>query len=207
MALNSRNWFPKFKRTTSAVDRAGATRQVVGDSQTQWRFARVWRDSLIQPTSSLTEKLENTANPLARLTLFGDFPILAVRVFHEIFRRLHNMSTYFPSGKGLEQHRQWHVVDADGKTIGRLASEVAQVLMGKHKPTYTPFIDMGDHVIVINAAKIVLKGNKLDDKVYHHHTGFPGGLKSETARKRLARRPVKMVEDAIRGMLPKTKLG
>ena len=117
------------------------------------------------------------------------------------------MSTYFPSGKGLEQHRDWHVVDAAGKTIGRLASEVAHILMGKHKPTYTPFLDTGDHVIVLNAAKVVLKGNKLDDKVYYHHTGFPGGLKSETARKRLARRPEKMIEDAIKGMLPKTKLG
>ena len=117
------------------------------------------------------------------------------------------MSTYFPSGKGLEQHRQWHIVDADGKTVGRLASEVAQVLMGKHKPTYTPFLDTGDHVIVINASKVVFKGNKTNDKLYHHHTGFPGGLKEISARDLLAKNPVKVLELAIRGMLPKTKLG
>jgi large subunit ribosomal protein L13 len=117
------------------------------------------------------------------------------------------MSTYFPSGKGLDQHRQWHIIDAAGMTVGRLASEVAHLLMGKHKPTYTPFLDTGDHVIVINAAQIVLKGNKLTDKIYRHHTGYPGGLKEIAARDLLARRPVKLVELAIRGMLPKTKLG
>ena len=117
------------------------------------------------------------------------------------------MSTYFPSGKGLEQHRQWFVVDGNGKTVGRLASEVAHILMGKHKPTYTPFLDTGDHVIVINAANVVFKGNKTEDKVYYHHTGFPGGIKAETARKRLARRPEKVIETAIKGMLPKSKMG
>jgi large subunit ribosomal protein L13 len=117
------------------------------------------------------------------------------------------MSTYFPSGKGLEQHRQWHIVDADGMTVGRLASEVAHILMGKHKPTYTPFLDTGDHVIVINASKVVLKGNKLDDKFYRRHSGFPGGLKEISARDLLAKRPVRLVELAIKGMLPKTKLG
>jgi large subunit ribosomal protein L13 len=117
------------------------------------------------------------------------------------------MSTYFPSGKGLEQHRQWHIVDADGLTVGRLASEVARILMGKHKPTYTPFIDAGDHVIVINASKVVFKGAKLNAKMYRHHTGFPGGLKEVSARDLLAKNPVKLLELAIRGMLPKTKMG
>lgn len=117
------------------------------------------------------------------------------------------MSTYFPSGKGLEQHRQWHVVDANGQTVGRLATEVAHILMGKHKPAYTPFIDVGDHVIVINASKIVFKGNKTEDKFYHRHTGFPGGLRSERARDLLARRPERVVESAIKGMLPKTRIG
>ncbi len=117
------------------------------------------------------------------------------------------MSTYFPSGKGLEQHRQWHIVDADGMTVGRLASEVAHILMGKHKPTYTPFLDTGDHVIVINASKVILKGNKLDDKFYRRHSGFPGGLKEISARDLLAKKPVRLVELAIKGMLPKTKLG
>ena len=117
------------------------------------------------------------------------------------------MSTYFPSGKGLDQHRQWHIIDADGMTVGRLASEVAKVLMGKHKPTYTPFLDTGDHVIVINAAKVVFKGNKTNDKMYRHHTGWPGGLKEISARDLLAKRPARLVEMTIKGMLPKTKLG
>jgi large subunit ribosomal protein L13 len=117
------------------------------------------------------------------------------------------MSTYIPSGKGLESHREWHVIDAAGVPVGRLASQVAQILMGKHKPTYTPFLDLGDHVIVINAAQVVLRGNKLNDKFYRHHTGWPGGLKETRARDLLAKRPDRLVETAIKGMLPKTKLG
>jgi large subunit ribosomal protein L13 len=117
------------------------------------------------------------------------------------------MSTYIPSGKGLESHREWHVIDATGVPVGRLASQVAQILMGKHKPTYTPFLDLGDHVIVINAAQVILKGNKLNDKFYRHHTGWPGGLKETRARDLLAKRPDRLVETAIKGMLPKTKLG
>jgi len=117
------------------------------------------------------------------------------------------MSTYFPSGKGLEQHRDWHIIDADGLTVGRLASEIAKILMGKHKPTYTPFIDTGDHVIVINASKVVFKGNKTNDKMYRHHTGWPGGLKEISARDLLARRPVRLIELTIKGMLPKTRIG
>ena len=117
------------------------------------------------------------------------------------------MSTYFPSGKGLEQHRDWHVIDASGLTVGRLASEVARRLMGKHKPTYTPFLDTGDHVIVINAAKVIFKGNKTEDKIYRHHTGWPGGLKEVKAKDMLANKPERLVELAIKGMLPKTKLG
>jgi large subunit ribosomal protein L13 len=117
------------------------------------------------------------------------------------------MSTYIPSGKGLESHREWHVIDAAGVPVGRLASQVAQILMGKHKPTYTPFLDLGDHVIVINAAQVILKGNKLNDKFYRHHTGWPGGLKETRARDLLAKRPDRLVETAIKGMLPKTKLG
>ena len=117
------------------------------------------------------------------------------------------MSTYFPSGKGLEQHREWHVVDASGMTVGRLASEVAHLLMGKHKPTYTPFLDLGDHVIVLNASKVIFKGNKTEDKIYRHHTGWPGGLKEVKAKDLLAKNPTRLVELAIKGMLPKTKLG
>lgn len=117
------------------------------------------------------------------------------------------MSTHFPSGKGLENTRQWHLVDASGMTVGRLASQVARLLMGKHKPSFTPFLDTGDHVIVINASRVVFKGNKTNDKVYHHHTGWPGGLKSAAAKDVLAKRPDRVVESAIKGMLPKTKLG
>jgi large subunit ribosomal protein L13 len=117
------------------------------------------------------------------------------------------MATYIPSGKGLESHREWHVIDAAGVPVGRLASQVAHLLMGKHKPTYTPFLDLGDHVIVINAAKVVLKGNKTNDKFYRHHTGYPGGLKETRARDLLVKRPERVVELAIKGMLPKTKLG
>jgi large subunit ribosomal protein L13 len=117
------------------------------------------------------------------------------------------MSTYFPSGKGLEQHRQWHIIDASGVPVGRLATEVARILMGKNKAIYTPFLDTGDHVIVINASKIALKGNKINDKIYRHHTGYPGGLKEISARDLLDRKPAKLIELAIRGMLPKTKLG
>ncbi len=114
------------------------------------------------------------------------------------------MSTYFPKG---EVARKWYVVDADGQTLGRLASRVASILSGKASPKFTPFIDTGDHVVVINAEKIKLTGLKANSKVYRRYTGFPGGLREEEFTKRLQRRPELIVEDAICGMLPKTKLG
>ena len=114
------------------------------------------------------------------------------------------MSTYFPKG---EIARKWFIVDADGQTLGRLASRVARILSGKESPRYTPFMDTGDHVIVINAAKVKLTGLKSQKKVYRHYTGFPGGLREEEFTKRLARRPELILEDAIKGMLPKSKLG
>jgi len=117
------------------------------------------------------------------------------------------MSTFVPSGKNLEQSRKWHIIDANGKTVGRLATEAARILMGKNKPTYTPYIDVGDHVVVINAEKVVFTGNKWKDKVYRHHTGWPGGLKEITAQKQLQQHPERILESAIRGMLPKNKLG
>jgi large subunit ribosomal protein L13 len=117
------------------------------------------------------------------------------------------MQTFVPSGKNLEQNRRWYLVDASGKRVGRLATAVARVLMGKNKPGYTPFLDTGDHVVVINAEKVVFTGNKLQDKVYRHHTGWPGGLKETTAAKLLQRHPERVLESAIKGMLPKTKLG
>jgi len=118
-----------------------------------------------------------------------------------------SMATYYPSGKGLEENRQWHIVDATGVSVGRLASKVAQILMGKHKPTYTPFLDLGDHVIVINASKVIFTGNKTEDKLYRHHSGWPGGFKETTARHLLQKNPARVLELAIKGMLPKTKLG
>ena len=115
------------------------------------------------------------------------------------------MSTFIPSS--LEITRKWFVVDASGKTLGRLATETASVLSGKKSPKYTPYIDMGDHVIVINCEKIRLTGLKSQQKLYRRYTGFPGGLREESFTRLLERRPEKIVEDAIKGMLPKTKMG
>ncbi len=115
------------------------------------------------------------------------------------------MKTQFPSEAQIV--RQWHVVDADGQVLGRVASKAAMILMGKHKPTYTTFLDTGDHVIVINAAKIRLTGRKEAQKVYRRHSGYPGGLTEVGAQKLRAMQPAKMIEHAIAGMLPKTKLG
>src|SRR5436190_16496878 len=117
------------------------------------------------------------------------------------------MSTYFPSGSGLAQNRKWFVVDAAGKTVGHLASEVASILAGKRNPEWTPFLDMGDHVIVINARKAVLKGSKAEQKVYRHHTLYPGGLREISAKEMFAKRPERVITLAVKGMLPKTKLG
>src|SRR3974377_1136644 len=114
------------------------------------------------------------------------------------------MSTYFPKG---EIARKWYVVDADGQTLGRLASRVASILTGKSTPRYTPFLDTGDHVVVINAEKVRLTGLKAEAKVYRHYTGYPGGLREEEFRKRFARAPHLIVQAAVEGMLPKTKRG
>lgn len=115
------------------------------------------------------------------------------------------MSTYFP--KEGEIARKWYVVDASNQPLGRLATRVARILSGKDSPRYTPFIDTGDHVIVINAEKVKLTGLKADSKVYRHYTGFPGGLREEQFTKRLQRKPELIVEEAIKGMLPKSKMG
>ncbi len=115
------------------------------------------------------------------------------------------MSTTIPSLPQIQ--RKWFVVDASGQTLGRLATHAASVLAGKLNPLYTPYIDTGDHVIVINAEKIVLTGLKANSKMYRRYTGFPGGLREESFTKLLARRPEKIVEEAIKGMLPKTKMG
>jgi len=115
------------------------------------------------------------------------------------------MKTYL--AKPAEVIRKWYLVDADGKTLGRLAARVASVLRGKHKPTFTPHVDTGDHVVIINAGKVHLTGNKLRTKQYIHHTGYPGGLKVEAAGALHARRPAELLTRAIKGMLPKSSLG
>ncbi|CAM3933517.1 50S ribosomal protein L13 [Mesobacillus zeae] len=114
-------------------------------------------------------------------------------------------STFMANAKNIE--RKWYVVDAEGQTLGRLASEVASILRGKHKPTFTPHVDTGDHVIIINASKIHLTGKKLTDKIYYRHTMHPGGLKQRTALEMRTNYPEKMLELAIKGMLPKNSLG
>ena len=115
------------------------------------------------------------------------------------------MSTYFPKEGDIV--RKWFVVDASGQALGRLASQVARILMGKESPKYTPFIDAGDHVVVINAEKVKISGMKSEQKQYHRYTGYPGGLRTEDYRKRFARKPELVIEDAIKRMLPKTKMG
>jgi len=115
------------------------------------------------------------------------------------------MKTAIPSLEGIE--RQWHLIDAEDAVLGRIASKAAKILMGKHKPTYTPFLDTGDHVIVVNAAKVRLTGNKEEQKLYRRHSGYPGGLTETQARKVRQTRPTRMVEEAVQGMLPKSKLG
>jgi large subunit ribosomal protein L13 len=115
------------------------------------------------------------------------------------------MSTEFPSKNGIE--RRWHVIDAQGVVLGKLATKAAMLLMGKTKPSYTPFMDTGDHVIVINAAKVRLSGRKEESKVYRHFTGYPGGLVEKSFKRVRAEKPIRIVEEAVQGMLPKTKLG
>ncbi len=115
------------------------------------------------------------------------------------------MKTVIPSAQGIE--RKWHLMDAEAAVLGRLASKAANILMGKHKPSYTPYIDTGDHVIVVNAAKVKLTGAKEEQKIYRRHSGYPGGLTETKARIVREARPARMVEEAIQGMLPKNKLG
>ena len=117
------------------------------------------------------------------------------------------MSTYFPSGKNLADGRKWFVVDAKGKTVGRLATEVARIISGKNNPAWTPFLDMGDHVVVINAKDAVFTGSKNDQKLYRRHTLYPGGLRETSVKEMFEKKPEKVIELAVKGMLPKTKLG
>src|SRR5512134_2830748 len=115
------------------------------------------------------------------------------------------MRTFVPRGGRVE--RRWHVVDAEGRAVGRVATAAARLLQGKHKPTYTPFLDTGDHVIVVNAAQVKLTGRKDEQKLYRYHSGYEGGLREERAKDVRQKNPARLVEEAVRGMLPKTKMG
>jgi len=115
------------------------------------------------------------------------------------------MSTYVATPKSVD--RKWHVIDADGQVLGRIATLAARLLQGKHKPSYTPFIDTGDHVVIVNAAKVKLTGRKEEQKLYRRHSGYEGGLREERAKLVRQRNPVRLMEEAVYGMLPKTTMG
>ena len=117
------------------------------------------------------------------------------------------MSTFIANAQYAIDNSHWHVIDADGQVLGRIATVAARLLQGKHKPTYTPFIDTGDHIVVVNAKTVKLTGRKEDQKIYRQHSGYEGGLREERARVVRAKRPERLVEEAVRGMLPKTKMG
>jgi len=117
------------------------------------------------------------------------------------------MSTFIASADRAAQGLRWHLIDADGQVLGRIATKAARVLQGKHKASYTPFIDTGDHVVVVNASKVKLTGRKEDQKIYRQHSGYEGGLREERARIVRQRKPERLIEEAVRGMLPKTKMG
>ena len=115
------------------------------------------------------------------------------------------MGSFVPTAGSIE--RQWHVIDAEGQVLGRVATEAARLLQGKHKPVYTPYIDIGDHVVVVNAASVGMTGRKEEQKLYRYHSGYEGGVREERAKEVRQKDPARLVEEAVRGMLPKTKLG
>src|SRR5437016_14339819 len=117
------------------------------------------------------------------------------------------MSTFMATAQHAADSGRWHVIDAGGQVLGRIATAAARLLQGKHKPSYTPFIDTGDYVVIVNAATVKLTGRKEDQKIYRQHSGYEGGLREERARLVRQRKPERLVEEAVRGMLPKTKLG
>lgn len=120
---------------------------------------------------------------------------------------MNTLSYKTQSAKKEEVERKWHIIDAEGQIVGRLGTRVASVLRGKHKASYTPHIDTGDYVIVINAEKVRFTGNKLNDKIYQRYSGYPGGQRERTAKEMLDKKPIAIVEAAVRGMLPKNRLG
>ena len=149
----------------------------------------VRRNSLHQSPGVNLFSIESTMKIISKLKFIGGQP----------------MKTYMANPDKIE--RKWYVVDAEGQTLGRLAAEVAKVLRGKNKPEYTPHIDTGDYVVVINAEKIKVTGKKLDQKIYYHHSDYVGGMKETTLREMMAKKPEKVIELAVKGMLPKGPLG
>ena len=127
------------------------------------------------------------------------------RIVLNLFLKGEGMKTY--QAKKEEFDRKWYLVNAEGKVLGRLSTELVKVLKGKNKPTYTPHMDTGDFVVVVNAGKVTLTGKKMKDKIYYHHTGYPGGIKEMNAEKLLAKKPTEMIRMAVKGMLPKNSLG
>ncbi len=117
------------------------------------------------------------------------------------------MSTFIANAQQATENSKWHVIDANGQVLGRIATVAARLLQGKHKATYTPFIDTGDHIVVVNAKTVKLTGRKEEQKIYRQHSGYEGGLREERARVVRAKRPERLIEEAVRGMLPKTKMG
>jgi len=130
---------------------------------------------------------------------------LGKQIFEGKMKGIENMSTFLQKKENIE--RKWYVIDASGISLGRVATKAATVLRGKHKPTYTPYVDCGDYVIVINADKVKLTGNKLEDKMYYNHSGYPGGLRERNAKEMIQNYPEEMMERAIKGMLPHGRLG
>ena len=124
---------------------------------------------------------------------------------HRLKNRIEQMKTF--SAKNETVKRDWFVIDAEDKVLGRLAAEIAHRLRGKHKPEYTPHVDTGDYIVVVNAGKVAVTGNKAEDKIYYRHTGHPGGIKSVTFREMIEKHPTRVIENAVRGMLPRNKLG
>jgi large subunit ribosomal protein L13 len=118
-----------------------------------------------------------------------------------------NRTTHFPTPEEIEKNHNWYVIDAENRTLGRIASLAAHVLRGKNKPTFTPHLATGDHVIIVNAAKLRVSGKKLDDKIYFRHTEFPGGIKTDSLRQLLEKKPERVLEIAVKGMLPKNSMG
>ena len=127
------------------------------------------------------------------------------RIVLNLFLKGEGMKTY--QAKKEEFDRKWYLVNAEGKVLGRLSTELVKILKGKNKPTYTPHMDTGDFVVVVNAGKVTLTGKKMKDKIYYHHTGYPGGIKEINAEKLLAKKPTEMIRMAVKGMLPKNSLG